>query len=375
MHLLTATNNNIEEWCRLRQTDSARPRMPLPYALGGAFLVAGHELSALDLSGKATKLTRSPFHHLYDKRDLMEALRNVDAALLWGGYTLSILARQALSLQRQKNILYFSYVISPEKPTIKQRLQDALVSSLSGAAMGMMYMTREQANKARELLGEVTPVIQFRLGIDTAFYRLDPIDEDVPPADRVRVDQLLDEPYIIMPGDELRFNRDALQFVERTGIRLVRVSQYGEKSGTDALKREILARGLADRLMVFEKIEYKFLRFLLRHACAYAGFVDSSWQPAGWTVACEALASGLPLVLYEGLCSRELGAAKVSSSLVQTVAMRDVSSFSEKLGALVNAGGRSQYAEQAMQFAAQHLDFAVTAPNLVNEVAQVVSRA
>jgi len=349
--------------------------MPLPYALGGAFLVAGHELSALDLSGKATKLTRSPFHHLYDKRDLMEALRNVDAALLWGGYTLSILARQALSLQRQKNILYFSYVISPEKPTIKQRLQDALVSSLSGAAMGMMYMTREQANKARELLGEVTPVIQFRLGIDTAFYRLDPIDEDVPPADRVRVDQLLDEPYIIMPGDELRFNRDALQFVERTGIRLVRVSQYGEKSGTDALKREILARGLADRLMVFEKIEYKFLRFLLRHACAYAGFVDSSWQPAGWTVACEALASGLPLVLYEGLCSRELGAAKVSSSLVQTVAMRDVSSFSEKLGALVNAGGRSQYAEQAMQFAAQHLDFAVTAPNLVNEVAQVVSRA
>lgn len=375
MHLLTAISNNVPEWTDLETFNPDRPRLPIPYALGGSFLQAGHSLSALDRANNVKKLELGPFCSIYHRHDMSYALREVDAALLWGGDGLKALARQALGTTLKKKILYFSYAFSPARPTAKQRFHDVLLTALSGAALGTVFMTTEQALKARERLESRTPVIQFRCGIDTAFYRVKPSFEDVPEVERVRVNKLLGKPYVIMPGDELRFNQDALQFVERTGIRLVRVSQYSHKSGTEQLKHEIAARGLKELLMVFEKIDYKFLRFLFRHAYAYAGLVDSSWQPAGWTVACEALASGLPVVLYEGLTSRELEKINLPSSLVQTVAVGDLAAVSEKLSALGASPQSPQWSEQTMRFAAQHLDFSITAPPFVAEVARVVARA
>jgi hypothetical protein len=374
MHFLTAISNNVSEWTALDVFNPDRPRLPIPYALGGAFLMAGHRLSALDRTNSVAAVGLGPFGRVYRGREITCALRDVDAALLWGGDGFKALARQAFGFAAKKKILYLSYAFCPLRPTVKQRLHDVILAALSGAALGAVFMTVEQAFRARERLDSGTPVIQFRCGIDTAFYRVRPSFEHVPEFERARVSKLLAKPYVIMPGDELRFNQDALQFVERTGIRLVRVSQYNAKSGTDELKREIATRGLEDLLMVFEKIDYKFLRFLFHHACAYAGLVDSSWQPAGWTVACEALASGLPVVLYEGLTSRELDRVSVKSSFIQAVAMRDIVTVSDKLAALAASPQSPMFSEQAVRFAEQHLDFSITAPPFVSEVERVLSR-
>lgn len=371
MHLLTTINNNVNEW-RAFGFDRARPRLPLPYAFGAAFLQRGHSLVALDLSSKAGTVNITPFVALYHKDEVAGALNSVDIAALWGSYALRTIFRQAITPGARKNILYFTYAFAPERPGTKQRIYDWCLMALAGATRGLVVMTGEQARKAEEMLEGKTPVIRLRCGIDTAFYRDETQLLDIPVIYRERVEKLLSEPYVIMPGDELRFNDDAIRFVEQSGIRLVRVSQYGHKCGTDKLKRDVAERRLGDRLVVFEKIDYSFLRFLLRHASAYAGLVDSSWQPAGWTVACEALSSGLPMVLYEGLTSREMAETGVSEKLLQSVASGDVASFTEKLVFLVASGSRAELSGQATTFAAQHLDFGITAPAFVAEIENLV---
>lgn len=372
MHLLTTVNNNIKEWRELLEVNLARPRLPLPYVFGGAFLKAGHDLSALDLTSLTDRYDISPFKELYHRQELEKALKNVDVATLWGSYALKAIFRQMITPGSKNNILYFTYVLSPENPTIKQSIYDLSLRMVVRAAKGLVLMTVEQTRKAEEMLHGITPVINMRCGIDTAFYREASVVADVPECERRHIDKLLADPYVIMPGDELRFNDDAIRFVEQTGIRLVRISQYGYKSGTEKLKRDVAERGLNDRLLIFENIEYSFLRFLLQHASAYAGFVDSSWQPAGWTVACEALASGLPMVIYDGLTSRELGEAGVLERLVQDVAMGDIVTFTDKLVALVESNTLEKCSELATSFAEQNLDFSITAPKFVSEIEKMV---
>lgn len=372
MHLLVAINNNVHEW-RVLQRISSRPTLPLPYMLGGAFLAAGHLLSAVDSHSKAEQSDASPFRSIYHRQDLAEALQSVDLAVLWGSDALRAIFRQALRVGTKKNILLFSYIFAPDTAGTKQRVLDWSLRALARSARGLVLMIGEQARKAESVFRGKIPVIRLRCGIDTEFYRAEPGVCDVPEIHRARVDRLLSEPYVILPGDELRLNDDAIRFVELSDIRLVRISQYGYKSGTDKLKDDIAKRRLGDRLMVFDKIDYPFLRFLLRHASAYAGLVDSSWQPAGWTVACEALASGLPIVLYDGLVSRELSELGAPTSCVKSTRMGDMPDFAEQVGALIaRRETRGRLSAEARAFAETQLDFGVTGPAFVAEVEKLV---
>jgi len=342
---------------------------------GGAFLAAGHCLSALDAPGRADKSAAAPFRAIYHRRDLAEALQMVDLAVLWGSDALSAVLRQAITMKRKRNILMFSYVFSPTKAGMKHRILDWSLKMLVPCASGLVLMTGEQTRQAQSAFAGKIPVIQLRCGIDTQFYRAEVGLNDVPENYRGDVGKLLSEPYVILPGDELRLNDDALRFVELSGIRLVRISQYGYKSGITKLKSEIARRRLAERLVLFEGIDYAFLRFLLRHASAYVGLVDSSWQPAGWTVACESLASGLPLVLYDGLVSRELIEIGAPQSCVQTVRMADVTGLAETISALIAKSDlRGLHSAEAAAFAERQLNLDITGPAFVAEVEQLVAR-
>jgi len=342
---------------------------------GGAFLAAGHSLSALDAPSQADKSAAEPFRAIYHRRDLIEALQLVDLAVLWGSDALTAVLRQAITTNNKRNILLFSYVFSPAKAGTKHRILDWSLKMLAPCASGLVLMTGEQTRQAKSAFGGKIPVIQLRCGIDTQFYRADIGHNDVPENYRKDVDKLHSEPYVILPGDELRLNDDAIRFVELSGIRLVRVSQYGYKSGIKKLKGEIARRRLGDRLVLFEGIDYTFLRFLLRHASAYVGLVDSSWQPAGWTVACESLASGLPVVLYDGLVSRELTEIRPPKSCVQTVGMADVTGLADKISTLIAKSDlRGLHSAEAVAFADQQLSLDVTGPAFVAEVEQLVGR-
>lgn len=368
MHILTAINNNVSEWAALLESDSTKPRLPLPYAFGGAFLNAGHSLSAIDIASGADTKNIDPFKSLFYKKDLYKALKNADVGVLWGTDALKFVSMQALNPYSKKDVLYFSYTFPSIHPSFKQRCLNLAVRILAREMKGIVLMTGEQVRKARSLFGSSVPVIRLRCGIDTKFYRHPSTWSDVPECYRAAVELLLKEPYVILPGDELRFNNDAITFVQKSGINLVRISQYGHKSGTLQLKQRIIRDQLDGKVFVFEKISYAFLRFLLQHATAYAGLVDSSWQPAGWTVACEALASGLPMVLYDGLVFDEMQEAGVPSELIDSVPMGDVDSFTMKLSSLVEMKSQVDIAPSAIAFAARELDFEKTAPIFVRDV-------
>jgi glycosyltransferase involved in cell wall biosynthesis len=312
-----------------------------------------------------------PFETIYPRHELSKALRAADLALLWGRCGQSALLRQAFLPRPRRRLVYFSYVWEPPvTPSLRQRSQAKIAQRVARLARAVVLMTAEQADAARATLPHHVPVIDVQVGIDCRFYAHPGSLSDVAKQDRARVERLLLNPYVIMPGDELRLNADALTIVENTQLILVRVSQYGHKNNIQELKREIRRRNIGDRLLVFERISYPALRFLMKNAIAYAGLVDATWQPAGWTVACECLACGLPIVLYEGLTSREIGRLGASSNILRSVPTYDTKAFSAELQSFVTTQRREDLRNEASAFAVEFLDLERTGAAFGRRLAQ-----
>ena len=375
MHLLVEINNNVQEWRDTLRTNGNKPRLPLPYAFGGAFLRRGHRLSAIDVFSLVNKDTASnTFQTVYHQNELKLAMDSVDLVCLWGGHGIYAILKQPLLSKPRKRVLLSTYVWQLDSlPRWKSKKLGLATHLAARFAKGIVVMTQEQAKSAREALLNRVPVLNLRCGIDTAYYRSDSDDADVPEAYRDIIDRLLTKPYMIMPGDELRCDQDALDIIEKSDLRLVRISQYFDKSRTDLLKLQIQQRRLADRIIVFGGISYSFMRFLLHHAAVYAGLVDSAWQPAGWTVACEALASGLPIVLYEGFVSRELSRLGAGDTFFRSVPMHDICSFQKEVERFTNAPQSLDIQDQARGFAKNNLDLERTGLDFVEQVEGVVN--
>ena len=360
--VLVCINGNVPEWRASFSPMAEVPRLPLPYAFGVGLASQGLALSAYDFSAKSPPEDIAPFVRYFARGNFGSARASEDFAVLWGTSGIGSCLSEAIVPHHRRKTILFCYGWRPTGHTSMARRGILTITRRAAhLARCVILMTTQQVAAARSDLPARVPVIQLRVGIDTLYYARPSSEADVPEEHRASVEALLREPYMILPGDELRINDDALEVAQATGIRLVRISQYNHKSGTNALKEKVARLGLGERVIVFERISYAFLRYLLQHAAAYAGFVDASWQPAGWTVACESLASGLPLVLYDGLTSREMAAQGCNRNLMRVVTPGDRDAFSRELVSLV-AGSRS--AEQiaaARQFAARTLDFEVTA--------------
>lgn len=375
--LLVAIDGNLSEWRDTLTSSLDRPRLPLPYAFGAATVNAGFRLSAIDLGTNSRRWSAepsdtTPFEAVYPANELANALRVTDLALLWGRLGLSALVRQVFLPRPRCCLIYFSYVWEPRgTSSLRQRGQSEIARQVARLARGVVLMTAEQADAARKTLPRHVPVIEFQIGIDCSFYAHPASLSDITEVDRARVERLLQAPYVIMPGDELRLNDDALTIVEDSPLNLVRISQYGHKNGISELKTEIRRRNLSDRLLVFERISYPFLRFLLQHAAAYAGLVDATWQPAGWTVACESLASGLPIVLYEGLVSRELAQIGAGEDILRVVPMRDTDQFRAALVSFADQRQKADASRRAREFAALHLDLEKTGQDFARQLKSV----
>lgn len=371
--VLFSIHGNLPEWRACFAPMSDAPRLPLPFAFA-ALARQGLTLGAYDTDDKPRPDDIAPFQSYFAVNDFASAYRSCDFILLWGTRGLrSCLSEVATPHRRRKTVL-LAYGWRPMLPLAATRRGMLTLTRLSARfARCVVLMTHRQVAAARADLPAKAPIVQLRVGIDTGYYARPSTEEDVPEAHRATVEKLLREPYAILPGDELRLNDDALQAVQETGLRLVRISQYGYKSGTASLKDEVARRRLGDRVIVFERISYAFLRFLLQHAAAYAGFVDASWQPAGWTAACESLASGLPLVTYDGLTAQEFVDQGISQELIRIVPAGDRTGFGRELITLASAPRPSSQTLAAQGFAAKALDIEATAPEFARNLISALS--
>lgn len=361
-HVLVAIGGNAREWSETLRPVPNRPRLPLPYAFGAGLIKRDFALSCVDSAHLGPRSTGTyPFRNVYSRHDLVAGMQATDLAAFWGALGIrSVLAQAGLESPRRRVVLCTYVWTAPREAHWRTRRLCAATRVAARFARAVVVMTREQEMRAAALLGERVPVVRLVCGVDTAYYGAAVSSGDVPEEHRKRVDQLLKAQYLIMPGDELRLNSDALDIVETLGIPLVRVSQYRDKSRSDLLRNEIAARGLADRVLVLERIDYSFLRFLLRNAAAYAGFVDSTWQPAGWTVACEALASGLPVVAYDGLVTRELNQLGADPAWLRAVPRGDLRPFAEEIQRLVSRSRDGPTRDRPDAFASRVLNLEST---------------
>jgi glycosyltransferase involved in cell wall biosynthesis len=372
MRLLIEISGQIDDWHLAFDTATDRPRLPLPYSSSAAFIARGHEVSAIHFSDEFfSSREKGRFSRLYGPRQLREAIADNDLVLLWAGSAIkAFLSNRALS--REKKLLFASYVWRvPPEARWKARLLGVATRTLARRARSAVFMTHEQVREAMTSLS--VPIVPFTWGIDSAFYRHPSTEADPFPALRDQLKDLLSTPYVILAGDQQRLDSDAVALVEHFDLRLVRVPQ--EQHTAEWYRRQIKKRGLEGRIFVFQKVTYAALRFLLQHATAYVGLVDSSWQPAGWTVLCESIASGIPAIVYDGLTAREMRRLGAGDYLM-TVPSRDIQAVAtcyKEIRDKSEAG--NELTEHAQHFSKSVLDLEQTAANFVDSVEAVYSPA
>lgn len=366
MNLLVGIKS-IQAWQELIKQSSKRPRLALPYAFAAAFYNRNHKIFAINYSNAANPSGPvKPFEHIYQPNELLQALRNVDMALLWGGRGTSAILRQVLLSRPRRRVILVSYIWKLSTlPTLRAVISGTVNQISARFSKAVMVMTDEQLVLAKQMLPSRIPVIRFICGIDTSFHKIKSNYSDVPEIHHSSIDKLLYKPYVIVLGDQQRCNENVIKLVRRSDINLVRVCR--DKKTVFWFNEEIQRLGLNDRLFVFRDINYTFLRFLLQHSSAYAGLVNSKWQPAGWTVACEALASGLPVVMYDGLVYREMRKMGVEDRIVRSVPFGDISAFQSELELLISQNS-SAIAGLAKDFVFSKLDIEDTSRHFVEEI-------
>ncbi len=372
MRILIESSVSRCEWAAALAVSPSRPRPPLLYSSLPAFKAAGHAVALLNNTpiGLA-KGDELGFERTFRRSELSAALSSVDLALLWSSFGIRAIASQLLKYRFRRKVFLASYVwrVPDDSGLAAKRLAWA-TRLIARRAAGVVVMTREQALGARRELPSRLPVIEFTWGIDCDFYAQAGELADVADEHREIVARIIQKPYVILAGDQLRHDDNAIALAKSHGVRLVRVPQ---EAHTAARYRQAIAQeALLDRLFVVEKASYPTLRFLMQNSFAYVGLVDSSWQPAGWTVLSEALACGTPAVVYEGLVSREMQRLGGTGHFT-VVPDRDLARMASWLHSQQSLPSSGSGAAARRSFARSALDLSLTGSRFVADLERALS--
>ena len=371
MRLLIEVSGSIDNWHGAFASTPDRPRLPLPFSSSAAFIARDHQVSAIHFSDESFhQREKGRFYHLYAPKELRRALAENDLAFFWAGSAIRAIVSN-LAQRCERKVLFASYVWQTSSGINWRARALATATRLAARrARRAVFMTEEQARQASGNLPKHVPVLRFTWGIDASFYRAPVIEDHISAEVRHAWSLLSSKPYVILAGDQQRIDGDAIKLVEEFDIRLVRVPQ--EHSTAAWYHRQIRERNLEGRLFVFERVNYPTLRFLFRNAAAYAGLVDSSWQPAGWTVLCEAFASGIPAVVYEGLTTREMRRLGAGDYLLTTERgnVKTVADYCAQL--LLNSNNRRELSSKAQTFSSEILDLERTGAAFVQAVEEML---
>ena len=145
MHLLVAISNNIPEWRDTLMESRDKPRLPLPYAFGAAFIKRGHKLSGINMSSSPlADESLYPFEAVYPAQELLLAMKHADVVTLWGGHGVSAILRQCLLMPPRKRVVLNSYIWQPDGfPTLKTKKLDVATQLAAQFAKALVVMTEK----------------------------------------------------------------------------------------------------------------------------------------------------------------------------------------------------------------------------------------
>lgn len=182
---------------------------------------------------------------------------------------------------------------APKSKTDYKFFKNKIISSLSRS---QIYTSRTQYELSKSL--KIGKPIFLPVGIDVNFY--------LKKRSSHFMQWLINEEYLVMHGDELRDNFELLKLADLLKIGIVRISQYPEK---DIYKNSIfsLSKDFKNIPYIYhlQNIDFNEYICILKNAKLYAGLVNSTNQPAGWTALCEAKVLNLPIIISKGLITKD----------------------------------------------------------------------
>jgi hypothetical protein len=354
----------MQHWLDSVEISAVRPRLAIPYVFLTAFVKRGHSVSAISYESDAVPGSNNVFSKIYGQSGLTVALKENDISLLWGGRgavsTLMRVGRSSNSIMLGTYVWSLSYL-----PSLGRKVLGLMTRIAARFSRAAVFMTREQANQARRDLPAECEVLDLNMGVDTTFYRAKTDLSEIQPDLQQTMEKIIRKPYVVMLGDQQRCDDDLLELVQLSDLNFVRVCRNRETF--ENLARKVDEEGLTDRLYCFHDVDHLTARFILQNAVCYLGLVDSRWQPASWTVACESLASGTPVIIYDGIAVNELQQLGAGTEIVRVVDHGNVHQVAVEIEYFRSSIDVS-LRQVCFDFSAQELDMEKTAPSFVKAV-------
>ena len=169
---------------------------------------------------------------------------------------------------------------------------------------------------------------------------------------------------MVVAGYQLKNEIKIAKIIEDSGIKLVRLTQSSnvEKFWQDWAK--------ADKTIdVFCKagLSFQEVRYIYQHAICVLNIVNNTWQPAGWTVATEAMACGTPVIMSSGLSTKELKSYKYNAPFfIEIDPLLDIGLVRQELSKLIISKElRKDLSVAGREFVENNLQIEVTGKALV----------
>jgi glycosyltransferase involved in cell wall biosynthesis len=215
----------------------------------------------------------------------------------------------------------------------------------------------------------------IRIGVDTTFFAPRPNRVE----NRTGGDSCLDTlrelaPYVAVVGDQLRDEELVARVMLGSKGNLVRVTRnrFVEEFWKSYSDRE----SVGNKVFCRAGMSSEFLRAVYWNAIAVLNLADASWQPAGWSVATEAMACCTPVILQRGLVSDELSRifARPAEDFIYPVESGDAATARLHLERIISKPDEAeQKARLAQQMTETHLPIERTVKDIVSEIARLCS--
>ncbi|MBF9040360.1 hypothetical protein LSUCC0387_05570 [Rhodobacterales bacterium LSUCC0387] len=351
-------NGRCDEWAHALDhfENHSKPRLPIPYSILAKY--PRDEVHFVGISfGNELSKTKYPFSRVVSYRNIIEVRRTCDVIVAWGRYAILNCILDLFEFPRNKKTIIISYdwPCFHRQSNFLRSIYQAFQSFIAKFSRGVSVMTEEQKLSAKSYLPPWISVEKIDFRIDASFYKyFDPVV-----CDQAWFDKFSEEnhhrPYMVMLGDELRIEDDAITVAKNTEMSVVRVCQYMNADTKAEILHKVSAQGLISKYHMMNNLSYGQLLLLLRNASGYLGLVDSTWQPAGWTSLSEALCCRLPAIVYDGLVSREMQFRGIPASAMKVIASGDVAGVCAAVSEINLSKPNGAEADQLSEFVKREL--------------------